>query len=103
MIGWQHAEPVLRSLAYGLLDRSGDGNPASRHLEADRPCGTIGAGEKMPSRMAEPARRDRRQRELLRTLREASPAEARESRRVAQSRCAPQSIWDGLFSAAANS
>ena len=23
VIGWQHAEPVLRSLAYALLDRSG--------------------------------------------------------------------------------
>src|SRR5437667_7064872 len=27
-IGWQHAEPVLRSLAYALLDRTGDANPA---------------------------------------------------------------------------
>jgi len=27
-IGWQHAEPVLRSLAYALVDRTGDGNPA---------------------------------------------------------------------------
>src|SRR5882724_1899419 len=28
-IGWHHAEPVLRSLAYGLLDRGGDGNPST--------------------------------------------------------------------------
>src|SRR6266540_442054 len=27
-IGWQHAEPVLRSLAYALLDRLRDANPA---------------------------------------------------------------------------
>src|ERR1051325_10510390 len=36
-IGWQHAEPVLRSLAYALLDRTGDANPARSDLPADRP------------------------------------------------------------------
>src|SRR5262245_56348968 len=28
-IGWQHAEPVLRSLAYALLNREGEANPAN--------------------------------------------------------------------------
>ncbi len=38
VIGWQHAEPVLRSLAYALLDRAGDrGNPAESDFSADRP------------------------------------------------------------------
>ncbi len=38
VIGWHHAEPVLRSLAYALLDRVGDrGNPAGLDLPADRP------------------------------------------------------------------
>jgi len=36
-IGWQHAEPVLRSLTLGLLDRTGDKNPAKADLPADRP------------------------------------------------------------------
>ena len=35
-IGWRHAEPIVRSLAYGLLEYSGD-NPAKRDDEADRP------------------------------------------------------------------
>jgi hypothetical protein len=35
-IGWQHAEPVLRSLAYALLMHEGT-NPAQRDAEADRP------------------------------------------------------------------
>jgi len=35
-IGWQHSEPVLRSLAYALLERDG-GNPANNDYEADRP------------------------------------------------------------------
>jgi hypothetical protein len=34
-IGWQHAEPVLRSLAYALLNHEGD-NPAKRDDAADR-------------------------------------------------------------------
>src|SRR5690606_35934038 len=36
-IGWQHAEPVLRSLAYALLNHEGGGNPAKEDLAADRP------------------------------------------------------------------
>jgi hypothetical protein len=38
VIGWHHAESVLRSLAYALLDRSGaKENPAKADLPADRP------------------------------------------------------------------
>jgi hypothetical protein len=37
VIGWQHAEPVLRSLAYALLEREGRENPARADLPADRP------------------------------------------------------------------
>ena len=36
-IGWQHAEPVLRSLAYAMLNHRGEPNPASSDLDADRP------------------------------------------------------------------
>src|SRR6266508_4328390 len=39
-IGWQHAEPVLRSLVYALLDRDRyrpKVNPAKHDLDADRP------------------------------------------------------------------
>src|SRR5262245_21647220 len=35
-IGWQHAEPVLRSLAYALQYHEGS-NPAERDADADRP------------------------------------------------------------------
>ncbi|MDB6136751.1 MAG: hypothetical protein JWM59_4994 [Verrucomicrobiales bacterium] len=35
-IGWQHAEPVLRSLGYALLEHE-QGNPATRDAEQDRP------------------------------------------------------------------
>src|SRR5438552_13694032 len=35
-IGWRHAEPVMRSLAYALLEHEG-GNPADRDADPDRP------------------------------------------------------------------
>lgn len=35
-IGWQHAEPILRSLTYALLQHEGE-NPAKRQGEPDRP------------------------------------------------------------------
>jgi hypothetical protein len=35
-IGWQHAEPVLRSLAYALLQHE-EGSPATRDAAPDRP------------------------------------------------------------------
>lgn len=37
VVGWQYAEPVLRSLAYALLAREGNANPAEGDLEPDRP------------------------------------------------------------------
>jgi hypothetical protein len=36
-IGWRHAEPILRSLAFALQNHVGDPNPAASDLEADRP------------------------------------------------------------------
>jgi len=35
-IGWQHAEPVLRSLAFALLNHEGEANPAQSDHKADR-------------------------------------------------------------------
>ena len=55
-IGWQHAEPVLRSLAYALLNSEGDGNPSQKDdprrppLEAEH-----------RARLQAPRRLDRRQ------------------------------------------
>ena len=35
-IGWEHAEPVLRSLAYAMLNHNGEPSPATSDLEPDR-------------------------------------------------------------------
>jgi len=101
-IGWHHAEPVLRSLAYGLLDRGGDANPANGDLPADRPwrrneglSKTIRAEwqDGQPSKSATT--------EVLESLRSCSPEEASDKVvALLNRRIAPQSIWDGLFAGA---
>lgn len=35
-IGWEHAEPVLRSLAYAILNHNGEPNPSQNDLAPDR-------------------------------------------------------------------
>jgi len=102
-IGWQHAEPVLRSLAYGLLDRGGDPNPANADFEADRPWRqNQSTAEKIRPDWLDGKPNSSASTELLQALRQASPEEA--SAKVVEllNRCvAPQSIWDAIFDAAA--
>ena len=104
VIGWHHAEPVLRSLAYALLDRDGAAeNPAEADLPADRPYwenqrlvttirdewldGTPGAEATS---------------EMLRALRDASPQAASALAIELLNRgTAPQSLFDAFLEAAA--
>ncbi len=101
-IGWQHAEPVLRSLAYALLNRGGGGNPAERDDPADRPG----------RRNQERATRIRdgwldgkpdatAAADLLTTLRNGSVDDACDQVVELLNRgIAPQSVWDALFDGA---
>jgi hypothetical protein len=101
-IGWQHAEPVLRSLALGLLDHGGDPNPARADLDADRPwrrnqslARQIRANW-LDGQVSSPASA-----ELLHALRHDEPEAA--SAKVVEllnRGVAPQSIWDALFDSA---
>ena len=103
-IGWHHAEPVLRSLAYALLDRDGSGeNPARADLPADRP-------HRENIRLVSRIRRDwldghpsaDAAAELLRSLRDASPQDASaRTIELLDRRVSPRSIFDGLFAASA--
>ncbi|HVX10549.1 MAG TPA: hypothetical protein VHC22_05175 [Pirellulales bacterium] len=97
-IGWEHAEPVLRSLAYALLEH-GDGHPVRDDLDADRPgrknlerAKTIGAGwqEGKPD--------DQATSELLATLHGGSADDAcQQVVEMLNRGVAPQSIWDALL------
>jgi len=100
-IGSQHAEPILRSLAYALLMHE-DGNPAERDADADRPW-------RQNQERAERIRDDWKgglldpsaTAELLQVLREGSEEDAPEKVVELLNRgVSPQSLWDALFDGA---
>lgn len=100
-IGWQHAEPVLRSLAYALLAHGG-GNPSKRDDAADRPW-------RNNQKLANSIRKDwlagktdaEATLEMLRSLRTADAESAsRTAVELINRGVAPQSIWDAVFEAA---
>jgi hypothetical protein len=98
-IGWRHSEPILRSLAYALLNHEGSPNPASSDELADRP------GRENAKRLNE-IRADW----LDGKLENAATLEMVEAIRTGSYQdtsslavqllnrgIAPQSIWDGMF------
>ncbi len=98
VIGWKHAEPVLRSLAYALLMHE-DGNPAQRDAWPDRPWRR---NQQRADRLPETRQAGKPDpgavRELLDTLRSGSEDEAADKVvELLRRGVGPQSIWDGLF------
>jgi hypothetical protein len=103
VIGWQHAEPVLRSLAYAILDRDGEkSNPAKSDLPPDRPfrrnvelVREVKAGW-LDGKLSGDATG-----EMLKAIRDGSAVDT--SAKVVEllnRGVAPQSIWDGIFEGA---
>lgn len=101
-IGWQHSEPVLRSLAYALLDHE-DENPSTRDAEADRPGRRNQKLLKKISTNWQAGKHDAdATKTLLTTLREGSWEQA--SDRVVEllnRGVAAPSLWDAIFEGAA--
>lgn len=98
-VGWRHAEPVLRSLVYALLNHEGQGNPAKEDLPADRPW-------RSNTELAKSIRKDWREGklddgatvELLSALRNGSSEELPKLVVEQLNRgVAPPSIWDALL------
>lgn len=97
-IGWQHAEPVLRSLAYAILMHEGE-NPATRDDETDRPYRrNVELAKKIRPEWRD-GKLDRGATEgLLTSLRTATSDQACDQVVESLNRgVAPQSIWDALF------
>jgi hypothetical protein len=100
VIGWQHAEPILRSLALALQYYTGD-SPSKIDAEADRPWKfnkTI-VGEAPPTwtggKIDSAASAD-----LLVVARTADPeAMARKTLDMLKAGVSPRSIWDPVFAA----
>jgi hypothetical protein len=101
-IGWQYAEPVLRSLAYALLRNDGT-NPSTRDLAPDRPGRRnreLAAKIRAEWQAGQPSAEATG--ELLATLRKGSDQEACDLVVELLNRgVAPQSVWDALFLGAA--
>lgn len=101
-IGWEYAEPVMRSLVYAMLNHTGEPNPSESDLAADRP-GRFNRDRlsEIPATWLAGKDDDGATVDLVQTLHSATPDEA--SQKVVgllQSGVSLQSIWDGIFAAA---
>lgn len=102
VIGWQHAQPVVRSLCYAILNHTGDPNPAESDLAVDR------AGrenwervDKIPASWLAGRREPDASATLLKTLRAATPDEASTAVvNALRSGVHPDSLYDGILLAA---
>ena len=97
-IGWRHAEPVMRSLAFALLQHEGD-NPAKRDADR-RPAVAREPQAAQPPSAATGCRASRMpSRPLTSSPRCAPPRRPTPGpgRRAAEQGRAPASVWDGLF------
>jgi hypothetical protein len=97
-IGWRHAEPILRSLAFALQEHEG-ANPAGRDADQDRPGRD---NLRRLTRIRTDWQRGRVQREavtdLLATLRTANPGDAAEAVVTKlNDRIDPNCVWDACF------
>jgi hypothetical protein len=96
-IGWEHAEPVLRSLVFGMLDLRGDSRP--------RPVGPYEANKENAARIRpewtigrdDPAATQA----LLQVIRQATPeAASAQAVKLLNQGIAPGSLWDAAILAA---
>jgi hypothetical protein len=101
-IGWQHSEPVLRSLVYALLNHSGEDNPAEHDYSADRSWRhNLDRAAKIKEDWTGGSPSPGAAGDLLATLRRGSDDEACDHVvTLLNQGAAPQSIWDALFNAA---
>jgi hypothetical protein len=90
-IGWEHAEPVLRSLVFGLLDLQGDSRPKAvgpydanlENAAKIRPDWTIGREDPAATQA------------LLQVIRQGTPeAASAEAVKLLNQGIAPGSLWD---------
>ncbi len=102
-IGWHHAEPVLRSLAYALLDRSGAReNPARADLPADRPFRqNLESVKGIREGWLDGKTKADATTDLLQAIRSGGPSDTSAlTVKLLNGGVAPQSIFDALFDGA---
>jgi hypothetical protein len=99
VIGWQHAEPVLRSLAFAMMSHGSDPNPATKDLAADRPW-----KENVELLVKQPvpggaSRNDvGAANELIAGIRIGTAQDAAKNAvEILSAGVGPKSVWDGVF------
>jgi hypothetical protein len=103
VIGWQHAEPVLRSLVYAMLDRDGEKqNPSKADLPADRPYRrNLENVKEISSNWLNGKPNSDATLEMLKAIRDGSAVDtSAKAIELLNKGVAPQSIWDALFDGA---
>jgi hypothetical protein len=97
-IGWRHAEPVLRSLAYAMLAHE-EGNPARRDDFRDRPGrDNLPRADKLRDFRHAGKRDAAATKDVLACVRSGSADEAAQKVvALIEKGIHPASIWDGLF------
>lgn len=103
VIGWHHAEPVLRSLAYALLDRSGaKENPAKADLPADRPFRqNLEALKKIREGWVDGKANEGATKDCLQALRSGSASDLSDlTVKMLNDGVASQSVFDAMFDGA---
>ena len=98
VIGWQHAEPVLRSLAYALLNHRGEPNPADNNLDPDKPWRrNLELVKKIRTGWQEGKASREATLDMLKTLRTESDEDAcKQVVGLLNRGVSPQSVYDGM-------
>jgi hypothetical protein len=102
VIGWHHAEPILRSLVYGILDRDRDPNPAQADLPSDRPYRrNLELVKNIPDGWLDGKPNADATAEMIATIREGSAKDTSEKAVELLNRgVAPQSLFEAFFDGA---
>lgn len=98
VIGWHHAEPVLRSLAFALLKHDEKGKPTG-----DKPADAVGVrsaelAKKLVAGWRDGKADDGATRELLAAIREGTAADVSDKAvSLVTGGAGPRSVWDAVF------
>src|SRR5262249_42054652 len=97
-IGWRHAEPIMRSLAYALLSHEGD-NPAKRNDPVDVPFrDNLNRARRIRADWQRGKISSDATTDVLSNQRKGTPAEACEHVvEILNKKVDPASVWDALF------
>jgi len=100
VIGWDSAEPVLRSLVFAFLNAEGSKNPSELDLPADRPWRAQSEllAQDWPANWEQGVLDEAATKDLISQFRSIDPqAAAQSAGALLQRGIAPQSVWDAVF------